>query len=80
MKNEKRRSDPSSDDITRLLKESSLPSRIDIISLLKDDCVNLSELHKRLKANGVKIPVSTVYRAVNNLSAAGILDKKDGEV
>jgi len=75
-----------SPSIQDLLKEVSFPYRLKIIDFLKDElkggkgAINLSELHKRLKANGVKIPVSTVYRAVNNLSAAGILDKKDGEV
>jgi predicted transcriptional regulator len=80
MKGKKVNSRSNKNDLERLLRETSLPSRIEIISLLKEDCVTLSELHKRLKANGVKVPVSTVYRAVNNLFSTGILDKKNGEV
>ncbi len=80
MKNRKVDSKSNQHDLERLLRETSLPSRIEIISLLKDDCINLSELPKRLKANGVRVPVSTIYRAVNNLSSTGILDKRNGEI
>ncbi|MBO8183229.1 MAG: transcriptional repressor [Archaeoglobus sp.] len=72
--------------VENLLKEVSLPYRLKIIECLKDgiedgkEWIRLSELYKRLKANGIEVPTSTVYRAVSNLSAAGIIDKKNGEV
>ncbi|MBO8183292.1 MAG: hypothetical protein H0Z28_10970 [Archaeoglobus sp.] len=33
-----------------------------------------------MRENGLKLPTSTIYRAINNLQSAGILDKKSGEV
>jgi predicted transcriptional regulator len=53
---------------------------MEIINMLRDDCLKLTDLRKKMRDNGIRIPISTVYRAINNLNSAGVIEKKNGEI
>jgi|Deesub1362A_J573_1020465.scaffolds.fasta_scaffold00893_6 predicted transcriptional regulator len=64
-------------DIKDVIKDATLPNRLVIVKLLKDDVNRISELKRRLKERE-QMPVSTVYRSVNSLAKAGLVTR-DGD-
>lgn len=53
---------------------------MEIINMLRNDCLKLTDLRKKMRDNGIRIPISTVYRAINNLNSAGVIEKRNGEI
>jgi predicted transcriptional regulator len=48
--------------------------------MIKEYPLNLKDLQTRMKENGLDLPTSTVYRAINNLQAAGVIERRNGEI
>jgi|Deesub1362A_J573_1020465.scaffolds.fasta_scaffold00680_1 predicted transcriptional regulator len=64
--------------INDLLNEASLTSRIEILKILRNGEYKLSDLHRELSSDGVKVPISTVSRALSNMVSSGILKRESG--
>ncbi|AGK60342.1 hypothetical protein Asulf_00310 [Archaeoglobus sulfaticallidus PM70-1] len=70
------------DRLVSVLKEASLPKRIEMLEIIRDSGENGIEHSKlnELVKNGLGLPPSTFYRSLNNMFSLGLIRKDDDKI